>query len=64
MTPNLNISARVKNLIRDFEAVQKTHSRVLSGLKTRDESFEKKKNACFGTCASYPRNDTNSSEKV
>ena len=29
--------------MRDFEAVKNTCSRVFSGLKTRGESFEKKK---------------------
>ena len=35
INPNLNISARMSwsEFIRDFEAVQKTRSHVLSGLK-------------------------------
>ena len=33
ITPNLNISARMSGPIREFEAVQKPLSRILSGVK-------------------------------
>ena len=40
ITPNLNISARMSwsELIRDFEAVQKTRSHALLGLKPRGKA--------------------------